>query len=396
MTPRVLILTAYFHPVIGGVESNALRFARYLRASHVPVQVLTKRLSASLPSTDVVDGVPVRRIGPLGDRSAAGKWLMLPSVMAWLVRHRDTYDVVCAIDYRGVGIAAVAARSVTGHPVMLQGQTTGVLSGSVGGVVADEDTWTKLAKWPFRAVYARADAVACISRVLEKEALAYGIPADRVHLIPNAIDMERFAPAEQTDWNLQRKAADIPLDQVVCVFAGRLSIEKGILDLLEAWREAQPLPRALLLVAGPDMPESPWDAGPRARALVSEARLEHCVRFLGPVRDVASLFQISNIAIQPSHFEALGLSAIEALACGVPVIATRVGGLPDFIDDTNGRLVAPSDVPALAAALRELVTRPATRMQLAASARASVSDYDEQIVFRRMLDLLMELASGNR
>jgi glycosyltransferase involved in cell wall biosynthesis len=395
MTPRVLVLTPYFHPVIGGVESNALRFARYLRAAGVPVQVLTKRTTMSLPSTDAIDGVPVQRIGPLGDRSAKGKWVMLPSVLTWLVRHRDEYDVVCAIDYRGVGVAAVAARPLTGHPVMLQGQTTGVLSGSVGGAIADEGVWTRLAKWPVRTMYARADALACISRVLEAEALAYGVPRSRVHLIPNAIDMRRFAPPQQVDWAAQRSAAGIPLDQVVCVFVGRLSVEKGVLDLVAAWREAQPLPRATLLIAGPDMPGNPWDAGPRARALVEEARLGRSVQFLGPAPDVASLLQIANIAVQPSHFEALGLSAIEALACGVPVIASHVGGLPDFIDDNNGRLVPPKDIPALAAALREVVSDPSLRSRLAAHARASVAEYDEHIVFARMLAVLTELAADH-
>jgi len=393
MTPRVLILTPYFHPVIGGVESNALRFARYLRGAGVPVQVLTKRTALSLPSVDAVDGIRVRRIGPLGERSAKGKWVMLPSTVTWLVRHRDDYDVVCAIDYRGVGVAAVAARTLTGHPVMIQGQTTGVLSGSVGGAAADEGVWTKLAKWPIRAIYSRADALACISRVLEDEALAYGVPRSRVHLIPNAIDMMRFAPAQQIDWAAQRSSMGIALDQVVCVFVGRLSVEKGILDLVSAWREAQPLPRARLLIAGPDMPGNPWDAGARARALVAEARLEQTVEFLGPARDVASLLQIANIAIQPSHFEALGLSAIEALACGVPVIASNVGGLPDFVNEDNGRLVPPKDVSALASALRQLISDPSLRRRLTANARLSVAEYDEQIVFARMLRILTELAS---
>jgi glycosyltransferase involved in cell wall biosynthesis len=215
-----------------------------------------------------------------------------------------------------------------------------------------------------------------------------------VYLVPNAIDMHRFAPAAPAERIARREATGLEGDEVACVFAGRLSVEKGVLELVQAWRDAQPLPRARLLIAGPDMPGSPWDAGARARALVEAAQLGGSVRFLGPASDVASLFQIADVAVQPSHFEALGLSAIEALACGVPVIGSRVGGLPDFVDDRNGRLVPAKDVAALSAALRELVSDAGLRRRLAANARASVAQYDEQIVFPHMLRVLTELTSG--
>ena len=97
------------------------------------------------------------------------------------------------------------------------------------------------------------------------------------------------------------------------------------------------------------------ETGPRLRKLASHAAgetwlLRHRVRPLRP----------SPIpVVQPSHFEALGLAAIEALACGVPVVASRVGGLPDFIrDGENGRLVPPKDPATLSAALKALVTDP--------------------------------------
>ena len=394
MTPRVLVLTPYFYPVIGGVESNAERFARYLVAIGISTQVLTKRTAAALPDVDVRAGVSIRRIGPRGERSAAGKWLMLPSVFSWLVRHRAAYDVICAIDYRGIGIAAIAARGLTMHAVLLQGQTTGVLSGVVGGAgTPTEGMATRIAKWPLRRIYARADAIACISRVLRDEALAFGVPATRVHLLPNAVDMTRFSPAPSEERDARRRHFGFGPDDVVCLYVGRLSREKGVLELAAAWKELQPA-NATLLLAGPDMPGSPWDAGPAAREFIGRNGLTSSVRFLGPSDDVASVLQLADVAVQPSHFEALGLSAIEALACGVPVIASDVGGLPDFIrDGHNGRLVPPRNVAALAGALRELVLDTATRARMAVVARASVADYDERTVFARMADLLAALAS---
>ena len=393
MTPRVLILTPYYYPVIGGVESNAERFARFLVANGVTTQVLTKRLATDLPDTEVRHNVPVHRIGPHGERSAGGKWRMLPAVYSWLVSQASTYDVVCVVDYRGVGIAAILARGRTGKRVLIQGQTTGVLSGTVGGAGNTEGALTRLIKWPLRRIYARADALAAISRVLQQEALAFGMPAGRVHLLPNAIDMTRFSPLAPDERARRRRELGFSDDHVVCTYVGRLSREKGVLELVAAWKDVQPA-NAMLLLAGPDMPGSPWDAGPGARSFVDAHNLASSVRFLGPTEDVASVLQISDVAVQPSHFEALGLASIEALACGLPVVASRVGGLPDFITDgDNGYLVPVKDPAALSAALSRLVNDAVTRQQMSVRARASVSDYDERTVFGRMLDVLTGLAT---
>ena len=123
------------------------------------------------------------------------------------------------------------------------------------------------------------------------------------------------------------------------------------MDLLEAWRLLQPSD-ALLVMAGPDMTGHAWDAGAPGRAFVAQHGLGRPVRFVGPLADVAPMIKAADLVVQPSHFEALGLSAIEALACGVPLVASAVGGLLDFVvDGENGRLCPPQDPPALAACL---------------------------------------------
>jgi glycosyltransferase involved in cell wall biosynthesis len=179
----------------------------------------------------------------------------------------------------------------------------------------------------------------------------------------------------------------------VCLFVGRLSREKGLMDLLEAWRLLQPSD-ALLVVAGPDMTGHAWDAGAAGRMFVQQHGLRDQVRFIGPLADVAPMIQASDLVAQPSHFEALGLSAIEALACGVPLVASAVGGLLDFVvDGDNGRLAPPQDPAALAAAIGPLLVDAGARARLAERARASVlQEYDELAVFGRMRTLFERLA----
>lgn len=405
MTPRVVVLTPYFRPIVGGVESTAERLARYLAAQGVGVRVLTKRITRDLPDREDVEGVRVERIGPYGHRSASGKWQVAPFAMQALLRGRSTYDVVCCIDYRGTGVAALAARAITGRPVVFQAQTTGVLSGDNAGAalarwgIRSSGSVGRLVKWPSWAIYRRGDAFACISREIEREALASGIPRERVHFLPNAVDMRRFRPASDADRLALRQPFDLPPDAVVCLFVGRLSREKGLMDLMEAWRVVQDSParRAVLLIAGPDMDGHPWNVGLAARELVARHGLASSVRFLGSIDPVDPVLRAADLLIQPSHFEALGLSAIEALACGVPVIASAVGGLLDFMrDGDNGMLVPPHDAGTLAAALRAVIDDADLRRRLASHARASVlAEYDDHVVFARFAALLQELAEAH-
>ena len=136
-----------------------------------------------------------------------------------------------------------------------------------------------------------------------------------------------------------------------------------------------------------------WDVGPEARAFAASNDLADSVRFLGPIDDVPALMRVADVAIQPSHFEALGLSAIEALACGVPIVASATGGLLDFVaDGVNGRTCPPKDPAALAEAMRPLIDDPDTRRRMAANARPSVErDYDERVVFSRFATLIQQL-----
>jgi glycosyltransferase involved in cell wall biosynthesis len=389
MSARVVVLTPFYRPIVGGVESNAERLARFLAGAGLGVTVLTKRVSRDLPDAEEQAGVAVRRIGPRGGRSPSSKWRMLPAVTAWLVEHRRDYDVVCSIDCRGVGLGALAARAVSGHAVIAQPQTTGVLVPESGTGI-----YRQAAKRAVGRLYARSDAIACIARVIEREALAAGVPRSRVHLLPNAIDMDAFREPDAAERAALRRRYAVPEGQLACVFVGRLSREKGLMELMEAWRLAGPRGRAVLVVAGPDMDGHAWDVGPAARAFTVEHGLEESVRFIGATSDVPSVMQAADIAVQPSHFEALGLSAIEALACGAPVIASAVGGLLDFVrDDENGLLCPPRDAAALSVRIRALIDDPARRARLAANARPSVvHDYDERVVFARFAALIERLA----
>src|SRR5215470_5720476 len=105
---RVALVSTYYHPVLGGAEAAARRLAAFLvRRGHL-VTVVTTLTDATLPRQDTLDGVRIERIGPPRPRASARKWIVIPTIAAELSRLRPDYDVICVVDYRGVGLPAIS------------------------------------------------------------------------------------------------------------------------------------------------------------------------------------------------------------------------------------------------------------------------------------------------
>jgi glycosyltransferase involved in cell wall biosynthesis len=396
----VTVATTYYRPVLGGAEVAAERLARYLARRGHAVRVVTKQTSRDLPALETIDGVTVERLPPVAERSGRGKWAVAPAMLRAFLRDRHRSRVVCCIDYRGIGLAALAARSVTGVPVIFQAQTEGVLAadrvrswlGARG--VARDGTMASAITWPIRAMYRGADAIACISHDLEREALAAGVARERVHYLPNPVDCDRFAPALGDTRQAIRLSLGLADDTVVGVFVGRLSREKGAVELIRAWAQAKP--NARLVVIGPPMTDHPWDVSAEARALADQSGLGSAITFLGgqPAPKVAEWLSIADFAIQPSHFEAMGLAAAEEMASGLPVIASDTGGFRDFVKpEETGLLVPVKDVPALAGAIERMVTDSALRVRMGVSARRRAESFDERVVLERFAELIDRLSA---
>jgi glycosyltransferase involved in cell wall biosynthesis len=382
---RVALVSTYFHPVLGGAEAASRRLASFLVRRGHAVDVITTLTDAALPRTDTIDGAEVHRIGPPRARAAARKWTIIPRLAAELWRRRRDFDVICVIDYRGVGLPAIAVGRLTSRRVAIQAQTEGVLSGS------HLSTPGRVVTWPARRAYTFADAVACISNGIHAEAIAAGVPPARVHDLPNTVDTVRFHPAEPGERERRRTELGWPIDRPLGIFVGRLSREKGIVDLLRAWERVSPA--AALAVVGPSMPGHPWDESARVRELAASPALAGRVTLVGPTTDPAPLYRAADFAIVPSHWESFGLSAAEAMASGLALVASAVGGLKDYIvDGANGLLVPAQDPAALAGAIDRLVTDPALRMRLAAAARQTTARFDERLVLDRFGVLLDTLA----
>jgi phosphatidylinositol alpha-mannosyltransferase/D-inositol-3-phosphate glycosyltransferase len=393
MRPRVLIVTTYYHPVLGGVETHARQIAGHLHASGFGVEILTKRVGVADAIDAEIDGVPVHRVGPAGERSASGKWLAAPAFFRAILARKSRVDAIVCVDYRGIGVAAIAAARILGRPVIVQGETAGVLAGAAANStsgIAPESLAARLLKMPARAIYRRADHLVCIGRDLEREALRAGMPRDRVHYLPPGVDLTRFHPPVPGERARLRATMGWPLDKTIVLFAGRLSVEKGAQDLIEAWSLVDRRGSILVLV-GPDMTGHPWDVGASGRAYVAEHDLGDRVRFEGPTSDTAPFYRAADVFVQPSHFEAFGSSAVEAMASGLPIVSSGVGGLGDFLVAGDNALLHDARSPqSIARVLTQMLHDQNLRERLAARSLETAQRFE----LRGLLDRFAQLVES--
>jgi teichuronic acid biosynthesis glycosyltransferase TuaC len=178
----------------------------------------------------------------------------------------------------------------------------------------------------------------------------YGAQADRVRVIPNGCDASIFHP---TNRNAARDALGLPRDAEVVAYVGRLVAEKGLLELLEACRTLSATRPGLHLVL---VGEGPLQEELSTR-IATDPSLP--VRLAGaqPPNEVARWMAASSLVTLPSYSEGHPNVLVEALACGRPVVATAVGGIPEVVDVSSGVLVPVRDVPALASGLAQVLER---------------------------------------
>jgi glycosyltransferase involved in cell wall biosynthesis len=236
-----------------------------------------------------------------------------------------------------------------------------------------------------------ADRVITPSTELLERSRDAGYPRERLHYIANGVDTTAFSPGPAEHTLAQRYA--LTEGDRVLIAPRRLEPKNGVDVLIRALPAiAQAVPRIKLLLVGDG------SEGSNLRALVKALGVGDRVVFCGSRQrqEMLAHLRLAEIAVLPSRAEAVSLAGLEAMAAGLPVVGSRVGGIPEFVrDGENGSLVPPDDPAALADAVIALIQDDPLRSALSARARGHVeAHFSWRAAASKTLDVYAAAANG--
>jgi glycosyltransferase involved in cell wall biosynthesis len=215
-----------------------------------------------------------------------------------------------------------------------------------------------------RRAYRKFDAVVVVSRPLREQLIRDHVAAERVHVVQNAWQ-ENGPPFDPT---AARRSLGVNQTGFRIGWVGRLSAEKGADVLLDALPRLNDVPLGVSLVG----------SGREQRALQERAarlRIDQHIDWHGTIPDAGRYLPAFDVLVLSSRTEGTPIVLFEAMAAGVPIVATRVGGVPDLVSPEEATLVPSQDPPALAAAIRAIYSDPAAARARAERARARLSEF---------------------
>lgn len=400
MKLRVAVLSVHTCPLaaLGGKETGGMNVyvresARALGRMGVQVDVFTRSQDPG-----------IRRIVPLGEGARvihlpAGPQRPypkesvhrhLPEFVEGIESFRESedlaYDLIHA-HYWLSGVAGLALRERWDTPVVQMFHTLGRLKNTVAR--APDELEPELRIREETRIIGAVDRIVA-ANVVERAHLVwyYGAVADRIAVIPCGVDTELFQPMGGAT---AKDLLGLPPAPML-LYVGRLQPIKGLETLLEAMVHLPDVAR--LLIVGGDQDEPENGHGEYLRGRVTALGLGERVRFLGaqPQERLRLFYAASDVTVMPSYYESFGMVALEAMACGSPVVASRVGGLTTTVrDGVTGYLVPEGDAGALAARLAGILADSRLRERLGREATRWAAEHRWPCVAERVCGLYAEL-----
>lgn len=337
--------------------ARAAMFERYAAFAKAPPSEQRHGIEVSHPRYPVIP-----RIG-----MSVAPWLMYRALLPRLrgiLRSGFDFDLIDAHYFYPDGVAAVLLGRALGKPVVVTAR------GSDINLIARH----RLPRTMMRRAAGRAAGLVAVSNALKREMANVGIDPTRITVLRNGVDLARFRPTGSA----RRSGSKQP----VLLSAGNLVPLKGHDIVIRALAE---MPDASLVIAGQGPEES------RLRALVDRLGLQDRVRFLGAVPHEAmpEAYSGADVLVLASAREGWPNVLLEAMACGTPVVATNVSGIPEVVGDSaTGRLIERREPAAVASAVRDLLADPPTRSATRAYAERFAWDattHGQLALFRRVL-----------
>lgn len=392
----------------GGTETTILKTSQALRGMGEDVAIFTS-LALSDRRDEVIQGVPVRRFRYgypfFGLDAAARRELdkkggnLLSLSLLWALLREPGVGLLHAHTGKRLGASVRTAARLRGIPyvITLHGGYFVVPKGEMSQMLAPIEGRLEWGKVPgmllgSRRVLQDAAAVLCVGGD-ELAAARERLPGQRVELMPNGVDCAAFASG---DAGAFRDAFAIPPGRRIVLCVSRIDYQKNQIGLVDALATLAPAqPDLHLVLIGP---VTVAGYAERLRARIDEHGLGGRVTLIPGLRSddprLIGAFHAAEVFCLPSLHEPFGIVILEAWAAGLPVVASRIGGIPTFTEDgTDCLLAAPGDADALAVQLGRVLADRELAARLGAAGQAKARrDYDWTVISRRLLDLYRELA----
>lgn len=382
--PRIALVTRRYWPQVGGAERAMAGLAAEFRQQGHPCMVLTAQWEPHWPTECVHREVPVTRLAQPQVRGW-GTIRYMHALSRWFRRHAGEWDAVLVSMLKHDAYAAITSLRRTRVPVVLRAEG----AGDTGDV-----QWQRTARFGSRIKQAclEADALIAPSAAIADELMHAGYLPSRIHLIPNGVPLRPPASVDAKRSARQAIAgANMALEMVpdapLVVYTGRLHERKGLQDLVQAWQSIVcKRPNARLWMVG----EGPYREDLYDRMV--DLGIHHQAYLPGAFDDVDDVLTAADLFVLPSYEEGMSLALLEAMAAGVPVVATDIPGNRALVThEEHGLLVPPHDPSALRSAIERLLESPQLAQRLAANARARVeAEFSLAVMARRHLEVIEE------
>ncbi len=331
-----------------------LRYPSFLTPRHRPWSKTDTTFSVPDVPTTLFDYPALPVLSRVFNGSVCAHYL------APLLRERNL-DVLLNYWIYPDGYAAARCAQQLGIPVILK---------AIGSDINEARGATGLLT---RATLRQADCVLTVSHALRERVVSMGVAPGNARAVLNGCDDAIFHLADQQQ---ARAELNLDLDKRYLLYVGRLDAAKGLRELIRATAllsRSTPDVHLILIGEGPLRPE--------LETLVAEHHLQGRVTFAGtfPTEQLGRWFAAADLFTLPSYNEGCPNVVVEALNSGRPVVASRVGGIPEILTTSSGILVPPRDVPALAAALQQALYRPWNHAAIARSAHRSWNDVADEV-----------------
>jgi len=328
---KVWMVTERYIPIWGGAENQLRQLIPHLVNNGVEVEVITRRWHVWMARKDVVDTIAVRRLGVPGT-SVFSTIVFIASLLFHLLFASRNVQVFHSHGAVRIGALCALAARITGKKNVAKIATAGripqLAKSKIGRLIIK--------------LFLQSDAIICMTDEIERELQEVSSSRDKLFRICNAVDCERFTAYPATCRQDFLRQHSVQEKSLLVVFCSRLVFRKGLDILLTAWPEVlKRYPSMYLVVvgSGDDQQDSIESA---MREKVASEEIQH-VLFLGETPEPEKYLGVADIFVFPSRQEGFPNALMEALATGLPTVASRIGGVLPMIDDGQNGLLFESD-----------------------------------------------------